>query len=126
MIDPDTIARAREIIAAASKPPYTLGTIAGENIEQHVEVLREMLAAGDGPPVALVIPDGDKPIEKSSLAVAITGNGPTSRANALYFLHSHDPVGGWAACLDEIERLQAEVAHVRRRLSFAGDRPEGT
>lgn len=113
MIDSSTIARAREIIAAASKPPYTLGTIAGETIDEHIAVLREMLAAGDGPPVTLVIPDGDKDIEKSSLAVAITGNGPTSRANALYILHSHDPVGGWAACLDEIERLQRQIARMR-------------
>lgn len=106
---PDTIRQAREIIAAASKPPYTLGSIAGDTNAEVKERLGAMVDAGEGEFYALVIPDGDADIEKESLAVAITGNGPTSKANALYILHSHDPVAGWAACLDEIERLQRKL-----------------
>ena len=109
MIDAETIRRAREIIAAASKPPYTVGSIAGETNDAVLRVVAEMLAQGEGRCFTVVIPDGEHDIEKKSLSVAITGNGPTSEANAKYIFHSHDPVGGWAACLDEIERLQRKL-----------------
>jgi hypothetical protein len=108
-VRPSTIDRAREIIAAATRPPYALGTIAGAGPEEWIAALTKMILAGDAgqPPYTLVVPDPDEPdLEKSSLSVAITGNGPTSRANALYLLHSHDSVGGWLACLDEVVLLR--------------------
>ena len=57
-IDPDTIAKARQIIAAASKPPYILGSIAGETPEEVKAVLAKMIDEGEGRCFTLVIPDG--------------------------------------------------------------------
>jgi len=127
-IDPETIKRAREIIAAASKPPYVVGTLRGDEHAAHVAIFTEMLALAPDRLKCwtVVIPDGEKPIEEFSLSVAITGNGPTSEANALYIKHSHDPVGGWAACLDEIDRLRAENLRLRESLDvWSGRSPSG-
>jgi hypothetical protein len=118
-IDDELIARAREIIAAASPAPYHLGTFGrGQEARDKIaafHVKAEVTADGAERDTLFVWvedpepPPDEDPSEPSSLVVALTGNGPRSEANARYILHSHDPIGGWGACLNEIERLRNTI-----------------
>lgn len=127
MITDDDIAKARSVIAAASKGPaaWTVNGPgrAGQTVEEQV---REMFAPGGGECHGVAMPLPGAPIESldggEALYLCLTGNGPTSAANARYIAGSFDPVAGWSAALDEIERLKAELDE--RRYS-AGVHPRG-
>lgn len=41
-----------------------------------------------------------------AFCMAVTGNGPTSAANARFIAGSLDPVAGWGAALREVRRLR--------------------
>ena len=85
LLDLDALAAAVERMSPA---PWHWGLSPAET---RTEVLAYFAAtydggvpgSGNGPIHVAVIPDGDKPLQESALFTAITGNGPTSKANAL-------------------------------------------
>lgn len=107
-IDQDDISAARRVIAAASPEPKVWGLFRSDTHEGALEQFAENHHYGPPGPTHLVAFTRDEsvPIETFALTMAITGNGPTSEANAKYIVGSFDPVVGWGACLDEIERLR--------------------
>jgi hypothetical protein len=58
----------------------------------------------------VAMPLNGQPVESldggEALYLCLTGNGPTSAANARYIAGSFDPVAGWEAALREVRRLQ--------------------
>lgn len=108
-IDEDIIRQARAIIDEATKAPtYYTGLFRSNVPDEQVAQFRETIAKHPAGPVhaVCVAVNDHTPVEDEALFVAITGNGPTSHANARYIKHSFDPVGGWRAAIDEVERLR--------------------
>jgi hypothetical protein len=112
------IEAARAVIAAASGGPkrWVTNVPGGQGGKSVEEQVLEMFTK-HGPEVAchgVAMPVDGQPVESlddgEALYVCLTGNGPTSAANARYIAGSFDPVAGWAAALDEVERLRARLA----------------
>jgi hypothetical protein len=103
------IKAARAVIEAASpERPMLYGRTKtmtyDETIAEFAVALRR------GPEVGAVVvhfPAEDNGDGAESVFVAMTGNGPKAEDNARYIASSFDPVCGWGACVDEIERLRA-------------------
>lgn len=112
MTDAD-IEKARKTIAAASKGPkrWTTNVPGGQGGKTVEEQVCEMFAKGDGVEChGVAMPVDGQPVESldggEALYLCLTGNGPTSAANARYIAGSFDPVAGWEAALDEVSRLR--------------------
>lgn len=112
----EDIALALETIDAASKGPkrWVTNVPGGQGGKTVEEQVREMFAKR-GPDTAchgVAMPIGGCPIESledgDALYLCLTGNGPTSAANARYIVGSFDPVAGWEAALREVRRLRRE------------------
>jgi hypothetical protein len=110
MTDYDIIA-AREIIRAASKGPALWVADLSETEETAVARFREhyRLAKEATGSAVLHQVDLDAGDEHGAFCMAVTGNGPTSAANARYIAGSLDPVAGWGAALAEVVRLRAKL-----------------
>lgn len=104
----DDITAALEVCDAASKGEKVWGIIKGETQEEVIPCIVENYTSNqavDAHMVAMVVDDAT-PIETKCLTMAITGNGPTSEANAKYIVASFGPIAGWAAALREVRRLK--------------------
>lgn len=116
MTDAD-IAAARALIAKASTGPkhWVVNVPDGDRTVE--TQLRAMFDLEPAAPVAechgVATPVDGLPVESldggEALYLCITGNGPNSAANARYIVGSFDPIAGWSAALDEIERLRAQA-----------------
>lgn len=114
----DDIAAAREIIASASSGPkrWVTNVPGGKGGKTVEEQIREMFAKHDADVAChgVAMPVDGEPVESldggEALYLCLTGNGPTSAANARYIAGSFDPVAGWEACLAEIVRLRALIS----------------
>lgn len=95
-IPPEQLATWRALADAATAGPWPLHDYHAP-LEEMVETFREMLEQGSGPVFWTAKPETD-------LATAITGNGPTSAANAAFIAAARTAV---PALLDECERLQS-------------------
>lgn len=120
MITNDDIKAAREVIKAASKGP---GVWAADNNDtEGTAVARFMehyrLAHKETGSHVLHQVDIDAGDEDGAFCFAVTGNGPHGAANARFVAGTLDPRLGWAACLDEIERLNAELAKLNAQTSL--------
>lgn len=94
---PENLAEALAMAEAAT-PSCRFG-----QTEVHDEEWKAILGRGDGDEVWCTwVPDGD-----TSLFAAVTGNGPTSEANARFFAHARDIVMALGA---EVQRLRAQVS----------------
>lgn len=115
----DDIKAARAVIAAASKGPKRMVVnVPGE--QSVAEQVRQMFAASPSEEChGVAMPLEGLPVESleggEALYLCITGNGPTSAANARFIAGSFDPVAGWEAALNEVERLRARSRPARPR-----------
>lgn len=88
--DPRTIAEEALRLAKGATPgPYIWARTKQDTRQGCIDWYAENYDHGvEGPIHAVVVPDGDAPIEELCKTVAITGNGPTSEANALLLTHA--------------------------------------
>lgn len=111
MTDED-ISKALDLIDGASKGEKQWGiwpgTGNGVGADNPVARFAENYHNGPAGDVNVVVMrrDAETPIEVHAITLAITGNGPTSEANAMYIIGSFDPVTGWEAALREVRRLR--------------------
>lgn len=89
---------------AASPGPWQLGRHDSETIEEAVEYVAEIVRKGSHPDIWLAF-IGDHTTEGASRVVALTGNGPTSQANADYLATLHP-----ANVLNLVAFLRAAIA----------------
>lgn len=101
---------ARALLAAASPRPWTFGRTTQDDAESVVEVFSHAYSAGEiGPIYVVAVPiDNETPVEEECKYTAITGNGPTSAANAR--LISQAP--------DLLEEALSEIRHLRSQLDY--------
>lgn len=105
MITDSDITAALEVVDAASKDEKQWAIWTG--VDDPVAKFAENYKNGPPGDVHLVAMrrDAETPIEVHAITMAITGNGPTSEANAKYIISSFDSVAGWGAALREVRRL---------------------
>lgn len=100
---------------AASRSPYRIAKFPEAASEEYVI---EMLRAGSGDVWAVGLPGhpgtiggwGDSP--QNMLMVAVTGNGPTSRANAVFLTYAPDDIQ-WL--LDRLDECQTRLRNLDRK-----------
>lgn len=107
----DDIKNALDIIHTASKGPAVWTADPADMEEAAIArflVHYRLARAATG---SEVLHQVDVPADDGGAAfcMAVTGNGPTSRANARYIAGSLNPVAGWEASLREVRRLRREV-----------------
>ena len=107
----DDIERALEVCDAASTGPAVWAADHDDTEESAVAMFLEhyrkaMVVTGSAVLHQVDLPDARTAPDGTALCMAITGNGPTSAANARYIAGSLDPVAGWAAALRECRRLR--------------------
>ena len=112
MIDSKTLKHWREV-ALASSDNLTTGIFRSDEVEDQIAQFRESIALIEPKSehmwvVASTDPKTpDAPITEKALYAAITGNGPTSEANARFFAGARVAL---LEAIDEIERLQYVIA----------------
>lgn len=107
MITDDDINAAFAVCDAASKGPAVWAADNADTVESAIarflEHYRKARAVTDSPVCHQVDLAG---AGRGAHCVAITGNGPTSAANAQFIAGALDPIAGWAAALREVRRLR--------------------
>lgn len=98
----EQIQRARSLINSASKGPAVWAADPDDTHDKAVARFAEHLSKSDLSVCHIVEVMSDDEMR----CLAMTGNGPTSAENARYIVGSLDPAIGWAATLDEVDRLQ--------------------
>lgn len=111
------IEAARAVIAAASTGPKRWVTNVpghdGQSVQQQILEMFDKHGI-ESTCHGVAMPVDGQPAESldggEALYLCLTGNGPTSAANARYIAGSFDPVAGWAAALNEVVQLRARLA----------------
>lgn len=106
-----TPGKLRELVNAMTRDRLVVGGFRSDALDDQVEQFREMMTAGAGRPIWAVATLADD--DGVARSVAITGNGPTGRANAqgIAALHAMAPalVDLWEACERERAALPDDV-----------------
>jgi len=107
-VDADMLKLWREV-ATASTPNLGKGLFRDDTHAGQLAQFKETIEKHpEGQCWAVCCPVGDgTPIEDEALFAAITGNGPTSEANARFFAGARD---AFLMAIDEIERLKGLLA----------------
>lgn len=112
MTEQDIVAALEVCEAASSGPKRWVTNVPGTDGKSVAEQVSEMFAKQDPVKIChgVAMPLNGQPVESldggEALYLCLTGNGPTSAANARYIAGSFDPVAGWEAALREVRRLQ--------------------
>jgi hypothetical protein len=92
---------------AATPGPWTHG-VTHDDPEEAKRWIAECYDKGaPGPAHMALVPYEGKPLSDEALVVAITGNGPTSKANVAFITHARTDV---PALVDRVRELEAENA----------------
>jgi hypothetical protein len=107
----------REVIEAATEGPWYWFTTGDKARTEVVDYLRRAYEANSEATVhGCCVPNGDHPLTEEALFTAVTGNGPTSEANAKFIVCARTR---WPAALDEIERLRKEIKALKQWIGTA-------
>ena len=106
-ITDETLAALADLTQAATPAPWTPALVHdATNREARVKYLTETLADGDDAELWTTwAADGEKSPDETYLIPAITGNGPTSEANAVFVANARNLIG---LLITEIQERMAE------------------
>lgn len=117
--------RLRALCEAATPGPWHFGR-SPDNADA-VDYFARGYAAGPPTPVFLVcVPIGDKPMNDEARFTAITGNGPTSEANALFVSSARNALPSLLDALDAAEARAERAEAFPSRCAFCEARTEAT
>ena len=115
-MNPEALSAIESRLLAATPAP---GRVAiADPARDPVDLYRENLSHGSGDVYGVMAPehpgtvDGWAERPEHAVMVCLTGNGPTSRANAEFFAHAAEDVG---ALLAEVRRLNALIDRLPAR-----------
>ena len=118
-----TPAKLREFVNAMTRGPLVVGKFRSDALDEQVVQFREAMAEGAGQPM-IIIATAESDAQGTHRLVAITGNGPTGRANArsIAALCAMAPalLDLWEACEHERAALPDDVRLLLAQLEVFG------
>ncbi len=111
-----------EALAAAATPGGVFGRFRSNDPADQLAQFHETLVHGAGPIWCVCVPvDDGSPIEQEALYTAITGNGPTSEANAKFYSVARENtltlIEQVRALTTRVAELGAEVEDLKEQLA---------
>jgi len=99
----------RDLLAAGTPGPWFSGVFRGDSEESPRDAYLKMFDAGD-PTIMFSVGSEHESMQGSGLASAVTGNGPTSEANAILIAAA---ITNLPHLLNELEDLERENDRLR-------------